>query len=51
MTERLQVYKCNVCASLRVDRYSYFPSQARKEGYEQIAAIFQETADKRERAR
>lgn len=27
------------------NRYSYFASQARKEGYEQIAAIFLETAD------
>ncbi len=27
------------------NRYSYFASQARKEGYEQIAAIFTETAD------
>jgi rubrerythrin len=27
------------------NRYSYFTSQARKEGYEQIAAIFLETAD------
>ncbi len=27
------------------NRYSFFASAARKEGYEQIAAIFQETAD------
>jgi len=27
------------------NRYTYFASQARKEGYEQIAAIFAETAD------
>ena len=27
------------------DRYTYFASKAKKEGYEQIAAIFQETAD------
>ena len=27
------------------NKYSYFASQAKKEGYEQIAAIFQETAD------
>jgi len=27
------------------NRYSYFASKAKKEGYEQIAAIFQETAD------
>lgn len=27
------------------NRYTYFASQARKEGYEQIADIFQETAD------
>ena len=26
-------------------RYTYFASVAKKEGYEQIAAIFQETAD------
>ena len=26
-------------------RYTYFASQAKKEGYEQISAIFQETAD------
>ena len=27
------------------NRYTYFAGQAKKEGYEQIAAIFQETAD------
>lgn len=27
------------------NRYTYFASQAKKEGYEQIAAIFEETAD------
>ena len=27
------------------NRYSYFGSQAKKEGYEQIAAIFLDTAD------
>lgn len=27
------------------NRYTYFASQARKEGYEQIAGIFLETAD------
>src|SRR5690554_2663318 len=27
------------------NRYTYFASQAKKEGYEQIAAIFTETAD------
>lgn len=27
------------------DRYTYFASQARKEGYEQIAAVFEETAN------
>ncbi|MCX8052771.1 MAG: rubrerythrin family protein [Armatimonadetes bacterium] len=27
------------------NRYTYFASQARKDGYEQIAAIFEETAD------
>ena len=27
------------------NRYTYFASKARKEGYEQIAAIFSETAD------
>ena len=27
------------------NKYTYFASQARKDGYEQIAAIFQETAD------
>src|SRR4030042_2572179 len=27
------------------NRYNYFASQAKKEGYEQIAAIFEETAD------
>ncbi|MFB0519743.1 MAG: rubrerythrin family protein, partial [Acidobacteriota bacterium] len=27
------------------NRYSFFASQTRKEGYEQIAAIFLETAD------
>ena len=28
-------------------RYTYFASAAKKEGYEQIAAIFQETADRK----
>ena len=27
------------------NRYTYFASQAKKEGYEQISAIFAETAD------
>ena len=27
------------------NKYTYFASQAKKDGYEQIAAIFQETAD------
>ena len=27
------------------NKYTYFASKAKKEGYEQIAAIFQETAD------
>jgi rubrerythrin len=27
------------------NRYTYFASQAKKEGYEQIAAIFLDTAD------
>ena len=27
------------------NKYTYFTSKAEKEGYEQIAAIFQETAD------
>ena len=27
------------------NKYTYFASVARKEGYEQIAALFQETAD------
>jgi rubrerythrin len=27
------------------NRYTFYASQARKEGYEQIASIFQETAD------
>ena len=27
------------------NKYTYFASQAKKEGYEQISAIFQETAD------
>ena len=27
------------------NKYTYFASVAKKEGYEQIAAIFQETAD------
>ncbi|KYK24864.1 rubrerythrin [Thermoplasmatales archaeon SG8-52-4] len=30
------------------NRYSFFASKAKKEGYEQIAAIFQETADNEE---
>ena len=31
--------------SMARNKYSYFASKARKEGYEQIAAIFEETAD------
>ena len=31
--------------SMARNKYTYFASVARKEGYEQIAAIFQETAD------
>ena len=27
------------------NKYTYFASRAKKDGYEQIAAIFQETAD------
>ena len=27
------------------NKYTYFAAKAKKEGYEQIAAIFQETAD------
>lgn len=27
------------------NKYTFFASQAKKDGYEQIAAIFQETAD------
>lgn len=27
------------------NKYTYYASKAKKEGYEQIAAIFQETAD------
>ena len=27
------------------NKYTYFASKAKKDGYEQIAAIFQETAD------
>ena len=27
------------------NKYTYFASKAKKEGYEQIAAIFQETSD------
>ncbi len=27
------------------NKYTYFASKAKKEGYEQIASIFQETAD------
>jgi rubrerythrin len=29
------------------NRYNFFASQAKKEGYEQISAIFAETADRR----
>ncbi len=32
------------------NKYTYFASKAKKEGYEQIAAIFQETADNEKRA-
>ena len=31
--------------SQAINKYTYFASKAKKEGYEQIAAIFQETAD------
>ena len=31
--------------SMARNKYTYFASAAKKEGYEQIAAIFQETAD------
>ena len=31
--------------SMARNKYSYFASKAKKEGYEQIAAIFQQTAD------
>jgi rubrerythrin len=31
--------------SMARNKYTYFASQARKDGYEQIAAIFEETAD------
>ena len=31
--------------SMARNKYTYFASKAKKEGYEQIAAIFQETAD------
>ncbi len=33
------------------NKYSYFASKARKDGYEQIAAIFEETAHNEKRAR
>lgn len=32
-------------------RYTYFASAAKKEGFEQIAAIFMETAEQEKRAR
>jgi rubrerythrin len=31
--------------SMARNKYTYFASQARKEGFEQIAAIFEETSD------
>ena len=31
--------------SMARNKYTYYASKAKKEGYEQIAAIFQETAD------
>ena len=31
------------------NKYTYFASKAKKEGYEQIAAIFQETAKKKKK--
>ena len=31
--------------SMARNKYSYYASAAKKEGFEQIAAIFQETAD------
>ena len=33
------------------NRYTYFASQAKKEGYEQIAAIFEETNHEKEHAK
>lgn len=36
--------------SMARNKYSYFASKARKDGYEQIAAIFEETANNEKRA-
>lgn len=33
------------------NKYTFFASKAKKEGYEQLAAIFTETANNEERAR
>ena len=33
------------------NKYTYFASKAKKEGFEQIAALFQKTADNRKRTR
>jgi len=39
------LWKAFVGESQARNKYTYFASKARKEGYEQIAAIFEETAD------
>ena len=39
------LWKAFAGESMARNKYTYFASKAKKEGYEQIAAIFQETAD------
>ena len=39
------LWKAFAGESMARNKYTYFASAAKKEGYEQIAAIFQETAD------
>ena len=38
------LWKAFAGESMARNKYTYFASKAKKEGYEQIAAIFQETA-------
>mgnify|MGYP003184850288 CR=1 FL=1 len=41
----MKTYRCKLCGKVFSVAYTYFASVAKKEGYEQIAALFQKTAD------